>query len=108
MGSPTRALVWGPLSEARAKVEAVTGPLIAFDPVPEWAAVADMLDAAEERAAIHAEAETLSRHKGNDTEAPEALAQGRPAPPLPSSVVRLERPPQAAQIVPFRRKAGDG
>jgi hypothetical protein len=47
-GNRMRALVWGPLSEARAKVEAVAGALATFEIVPEWEAVADALDAAEE------------------------------------------------------------
>lgn len=100
----TRALVWGPLSEARAKVEAVTGPLIAFDPVPEWQAVADALDAAEERAAIQAEGQEVSRHKGSATEAPEATESRENAPPQGYPVTRLERPLQAPLIAPVRRR----
>lgn len=60
-GNAARALVWGPLSEARAKIEAVAGELAAFAVVREWEPVADALDAAEERAAIQAESETVSR-----------------------------------------------
>lgn len=119
-GSLTRALVWGSLSEARAKVEAVAGPLAAFAVVPEWEAVADALDAAEERAAIQAEAEAVSpqyarqlnntRAKADppDESIPRAREGGEITPLLRSSIKdpRRDRPPDAPQIMPFSRGKG--
>lgn len=98
-GNLTRALVWGALSEARAKVEAVAGPLATFAVVPEWEAVADAIDAAEERAAIQAEAEgTLPRPR--DDFPPEKTAgpqAGARVTPLSSRRQRRDRPPDTPQ-----------
>lgn len=108
-GSLTRALVWGAPSEARAKVEAVAGPLAAFAVVPEWDAVADALDAAEERAAIQAEAEGVSPQYARDANNTRARAD-RPAEaihhaPQAQNVIGIERrprgrdrPPDAPQV----------
>lgn len=35
-GNVTRALVWGPSSEARSKVEALVGPLASFEIIADW------------------------------------------------------------------------
>ena len=74
-GNVARALVWGPLSEARAKIEAVAGELAAFAFVAEWEPVADALDAAEERAAIQAEAEAVSPQYAGDVNNTRARAR---------------------------------
>lgn len=107
-GNRMRALVWGPLPEARAKVEAVAGPLASFEIVPEWEAVADALDAAEERAAIIAESQFSTQYAHETPEAPETPAQGREIVPEALPPRRLERPPAPPEIVPFRHVAGRG
>ncbi|MEI4235030.1 hypothetical protein [Roseovarius sp. D22-M7] len=107
-GNKTRALLWGPLSEARAKVEAVAGPLASFEIVPEWEAVADALDAAEERKAIVAEGQFPAQYARGTPEAPETLAQWRESFSEALSPRRREMPPAPPQIVPFRRVAGSG
>lgn len=112
-GNKMTALVWGPLSEARAKVEAVAGPLAAFAVVPEWEAVADAIDAAEERAAIQAEANGLSAQYAREVA---NMAQGKRADrardanlrvlPLSPQAKRQDRPPDAPKIMSFRRGKG--
>lgn len=101
-------MLWGPLSEARAKVEAVAGPLASFEIVPEWEAVADALDAAEERKAIVAEGQFPAQYARGTPEAPETLAQWRESFSEALSPRRREMPPASPQIVPFRRVAGSG
>lgn len=111
-GNAARALVWGPLSEARAKIEAVAGELAAFAVVPEWEPVADALDAAEERAAIQAEAEAVSpQYAGAESNNTRARARAdRPDEAIPradrgGNVIaiplqgqRRDRPPDKPQI----------
>jgi len=110
-GNKITALVWGPLSEAHAKVEAVAGPLAAFAVVPEWEAIAEALDAAEERAAIQAEAEAVSpqyapARADRHAEAPPRGREGQDVIGISPRAKGLGRPPDAPQIVPFRRGQG--
>jgi len=109
-GAETLALIWGPLSETRAKVEAVAGQLVAFDPVPEWQRLADAVDAAEERAAIQAEGQPVSLMpelaaqyaracKEQAAHDGKACRRGQTAPLVPHPL----KPPL---IPPLRRRAG--
>jgi hypothetical protein len=97
-----RALIMAPPDQARAKLEALTGPLRTFALVPEWEALRAYIADREERAAI------AEYEGGLDRDAAELVALGFPVSlPAPANAPAAPRDAEVQPAPSLPRAAND-